>query len=300
MSKVLVTGGSGMVGKYLQRYLDGVYVSSSDYDLTKEATVIKMYRDHKPDTVIHLAAKVGGIVDNMKFPFDYYEQNVEMNTHLVKHARLSGVKKFVAALSTCAYPDVSSRYPMIEEDLHLGAPNENNYGYGYSKRMLAVHIDIAKKQGLNYSYVIPSNLYGEYEHGDIYRRHFVGALLEKIRTAKEEGSDKIVLFGDGTPLRQFTFAEDVSKVLKLVIDHEINENFNVSTQENLSIDQMAKLALVATKSEYLKIEYDSTKPNGQYRKDVSCEKFKQIFPNYEFISYIEGVKRTYESISKTK
>lgn len=298
MSKTIVTGGNGLVGKYLQKYVEAVYLSSKDYDLTDEQSVIKMYSDYNPDIVIHLAAKVGGILDNIQYPFEYYEDNVMMNTYVVKHARLSRVKKFVGVLSTCAYPDVSNNYPMVEEDLHLGVPNENNYGYGYSKRLMGVHIDIAKKQGLDYSYIIPSNLYGEYESGDYNKRHFVGALLDKINVANKEGRDHIVLFGDGTPLRQFTFAEDIAKILCLILDHNITENLNVSTEENMSIDEMARKALIATNSTHLNIEYDRTKPNGQYRKDVSTKKLKDIFPNYEFISYIEGIKRTYETINK--
>jgi len=155
---------------------------------------------------------------------------------------------------------------------------------------------IAKKQGLNYSYITPSNLYGEYEHGDVSRKHFVGALLEKIHTAKINGDEHITLFGDGTPLRQFTFAKDIAEIINLVVKYDIKENLNLSTSDNLTIDQMAKLALEATDSQYLKIEYDTTKPNGQYRKDIDTNKFKNLFPNYEFTSYVEGIKQTYNTL----
>lgn len=298
MSKILVTGGNGLVGRYLQNELQGIYLSSKDYDLTKESEVIRMYGEHKPDVVIHLAAKVGGILDNIKYPFEYYEDNVLMNTYVVKHARESGVKKFIGVLSTCAYPDVVGDYPMIEDQLHFGVPNENNYGYGYSKRLMGVHIDIARKKGLEYCYIIPSNLYGEFEKGDYSKKHFVGSLLEKIKVANKEGHDKITLFGNGTPLRQFTFAEDVAKVLIAMIRNDVYENINVSTEENISIDEMARMALVATNSQHLKIEYDSTKPNGQYRKDVSIKKLKDIFPYFKFTSYIEGIARVYNTINK--
>ena len=294
---ILITGGTGLVGKYLQQYIkDGIYLGSRDYDLTKEDQVIAMYEKYRPSVVIHLAAKVGGIMDNIAYPFEYYEDNLLMNTFMIKYARLFKVDKFVGALSSCIYPDVVKRYPLVEEDLHKDLPNANNFGYGYAKRVLGCHIDIAKKQGLNYSYIIPSNLYGEFEHGDVSRKHFVGALLEKIHVAKQQGSDSIALFGDGTPLRQFTFAKDIAEILDLIIRDDIQENLNVSTPSNFSIDFMAREALEATDSQDIRIIYDTSKPNGQMRKDIDTAKFKNIFSNYEFTPYIKGIKQTYNTL----
>ena len=294
---ILITGGTGLVGKYLQHYLkDGIYLGSRDYDLTKEDQVIAMYEKYRPNIVIHLAAKVGGIADNIQYPFEYYEDNLLMNTFVIKHARTYNIKKFVGVLSSCIFPDVVDHYPMTEEDMHKDLPNANNFGYGYAKRVMGCHIDIAKKQGLNYSYITPSNLYGEYEHGEVSRKHFVGALLEKIYTAKINGDDYITLFGDGTPLRQFTFAKDIAEIINLLIQYDIKENLNLTTADNLTIDQMARMALEATDSQHLKIQYDTTKPNGQYRKDIDTTKFKNIFANYKFTSYIQGIKQTYNTL----
>jgi len=294
--KILVTGGSGLVGRYLQQFTDGVFLSSKDYDLTNEIDVFKMYSTHQPDVVIHLAARVGGIMENISYPFDFYESNLLMNTFMLKYAREFKVKKFVGVLSSCIFPDVSDHYPMLEEDLHQGMPTATNFGYGYAKRVMGVHIDIARKQGLNYSYIIPSNLYGEFEHGDANKKHFVGALLEKIYQANKNGDDHITLFGDGTPLRQFTFAKDVAEIVDLITIYDIKENLNVTVPENLTIDQMARLALEATNSTHLEIRYDTTKPNGQLRKDISAEKLLNKFPNYEFTPYVEGIKQTYNSL----
>lgn len=294
--KVVVTGGTGLVGTYLQNYIDGVYINSSHYDLTRESEVLDLYEDHKPDVVIHLAAKVGGIMDNIEHPFEYYEQNLLMNTYMVKYARLFKVEKFVGVLSSCIFPDVVDHYPMVEEDMHKDLPNANNFGYGYAKRVMGCHIDIARKQGLNFSYISPSNLYGEFEHGDVSRKHFVGALLEKIHTAKINGDDHITLFGDGTPLRQFTFAKDIAEVLDMVVKHDVKENMNVSTPNNMTIDFMAREALEALDMHDMRIIYDMSKPNGQYRKDIDITKFKNIFPNYEFTSYVEGIKQTYNTL----
>ena len=294
--KVVVTGGTGLVGTYLQNYIDGVYINSSHYDLTRESEVLDLYEDHKPDVVIHLAAKVGGIMDNIEHPFEYYEQNLLMNTYMVKYARLFKVEKFVGVLSSCIFPDVVEHYPMVEEDMHKDLPNANNFGYGYAKRVMGCHIDIARKQGLNFSYISPSNLYGEFEHGDVSRKHFVGALLEKIHTAKINGDDHITLFGDGTPLRQFTFAKDIAEILDMIVKHDIKENLNVSTPSNMTIDFMAREALEALDARDMRIVYDMSKPNGQYRKDIDTTKFKNIFPNYEFTSYVQGIKQTYNTL----
>lgn len=293
---ILVTGGTGLVGRYLSQTLDATYVSTRDFNLTNEAEVAHMYHLHNPDAVVHLAAKVGGIMDNIKYPFEYYEQNLLMNTYMVKWARNTGVKKFVGALSSCIFPDVAKRYPMLEEDLHDGLPTASNFGYGYAKRMLGVHINMAKKEGLNYSYIVPSNLYGEFEYGNVDQKHFVGALLYKIYDANRNGADYITLYGDGTPLRQFTFAKDVAEIIKLIVKNDVRENLNISTPDNLTIDQMVRIALEATNSTHLKVVYDSTKPNGQFRKDISCEKLLKIFPDYKFTPYIEGIKQTYSTL----
>jgi GDP-L-fucose synthase len=295
---IIVTGGTGLVGKYLQKYLDAIYLSSKDFDLTKESEVIKMYETYQPHTVVHLAARVGGILDNINKPFEYFEDNVLMNTYLLKYSRKYNVSKFLGVLSSCAYPDVSATYPLFESDLHKDVPNENNFGYGYSKRLMGVQIEMFKKKGYNYSYIIPNNLYGEFESGELSKKHFIGALLEKIKIANENNNDKIILMGDGTPLRQFTFAGDIAKIVDIIIKNDVNENLNVGIEENLTINEIAQLALEATNSQHLKIEYDTTKPNGQYRKDISTLKFNSLFPDFKFTSYIEGISATYKSMTK--
>jgi GDP-L-fucose synthase len=295
---IVVTGGTGLVGKYLQQYLKAIYLSSKDFDLTKESEVIRMYETYSPSVVIHLAAKVGGILDNINKPFEYFEDNILMNTYLLKYARVYNVDKFLGVLSSCAYPDVSKTYPLLESDLHKDIPNENNFGYGYSKRLMGVQIEMFRKKGYNYSYIIPNNLYGEYEGGDLNKKHFIGALLEKIKVANENKDTEITLMGDGTPLRQFTFADDIARIISLIINKNINENINVGIEENLTINEIATLALEATDSKHLKIKYDTTKPNGQYRKDISTSKFKHHFPDFQFTSYIDGMSTTYKSIIK--
>ena len=294
--KIIVTGGSGLLGSYLQNEMDAVYLNSSQYDLTFEGDVHDMFRDHKPDVVVHLAAKAGGMFDNMDRPFYFLEENVLMNTLLVKCAREYGVKKFIGTLSTCIYPDVVDHYPLQESDLHKGIPHQNHIGYAYAKRLLGIHLDIAKRKGLDYSYIIPSNLYGIYETGDITRKHFLGALLDKIKYANENNIDHITVLGTGAPLRQFTYAKDVARVIKLIVENNISDSMNVGTPENLSIKEMTMMALEATNSTHLRVEWDTTKDDGQYRKDVDNLVLKRNFPDFEFTKFVDGVKEVYNQL----
>ena len=125
----------------------------------------------------------------------------------------------------------------------------------------------------------------------------VKQVLEKIKNANANNENEITLFGDGTPLRQFTFADDIARIIKLMLDNNINENLNVGIEENLSINEIANLALKAANSEHLRIAYDKSKPNGQYRKDISTEKLQKLFPDFKFTSYLEGIKKTYKTIT---
>lgn len=298
---ILVTGGSGLVGTHLKKYLpDATYLSSRDCDLTNESDVIHLFAGEKWDVIIHLAAKVGGIFDNIENPGIYYEDNVMMNTLLLKHARLNGVKKLIGILSTCIYPDVNWRYPMHLEDLHSGPPTPTNFSYGYAKRSMAVQIDSYKKQwNLDWMYLVPCNLYGEGDKDDDKKSHFVTALIKKIDEAKRSGSNKITLFGDGTPIRQFVHANDLAKIISLVIERGISESFNVASEETYTIKEIAELAIKACDVD-LEIEFDITKPNGQLRKDVTDSEIKRILPDFEFIKLKDGIKNTYKEYEKSK
>lgn len=293
-NKIVVTGGSGMVGRSLRKIMpNAIYLSSNDYDLTSERGVAQMYNDLKPNVVIHLAAKVGGIIDNINKPGEYFTDNVLMNTLLVEYARHYNVERFIGILSTCIYPDTVDNYPMTEDMLHHGPPTSTNFSYGYAKRSLAVQIDAYNKQyGTKYQYLTPCNLYGEHDKfGD--NSHFVAALIKKIHQAKMNDEKKITLFGTGKPLRQFMHSDDLAKVIKRCLDEEIYESFNVATEQNISIDDIAKTALRACIATDLKIEYDSSKPDGQFRKDVSIKKMKTLLPDFKATRLYHGIGSTY-------
>lgn len=297
--RVLCTGGSGMVGQSLKKIMpDAIYLSSKQCDLTEEKSVKAMLNYHEPDAIIHLAAKVGGIIDNINKPAEYYTDNVLMNTLLVENARKHGITRFIGILSTCIYPDIQDNYPMYEEELHDGPPTPTNFSYGYAKRSLAVQIDAYNKQyGTNYQYLIPCNLYGEFDkYGD--NSHFIAALIKKIHYAKKNGDDKIVLFGTGKPLRQFMHSDDLANVIYSCLENDIYTNMNVATKENLSIKEMAEIALKACGAEGLTIQFDSTYPDGQFRKDVSIGKLEKAIPDFKAINLYDGIKSTYEYITK--
>jgi GDP-L-fucose synthase len=298
--KILVTGGSGMVGKSLKELIpQALYISSKDCDLTNPVEVELLIKTHKPDVIIHLAAKVGGIIDNINKPAEYFDDNILMNTLLLKSAYKYGVERFIGILSTCIYPDKLDTYPMSEEMLHLGPPTPTNFSYGYAKRSLAVQIDAYNKQyGTKYQYLTPCNLYGEHDkYGD--NSHFVAALIKKIHNAKISGDDKITLFGTGSSLRQFMYSNDLATIIKICLDNDIYENFNVATEDNISINEIAKIALKACDAEHINIEYDLTKPDGQYRKDVSIDKLKQLIPNFSAIPLYNGILETYSKLNKS-
>jgi GDP-L-fucose synthase len=298
MSKgILVTGGSGQVGKELRQIIpDAIYISSNEYDLTTEEGVKDLFMFSNFHTIIHLAAKVGGIVDNISNPAEYYSDNVLMNTLMVNYAVKHGVERFIGVLSTCIYPDKVKSYPMEESMLHQGPPTPTNFSYGISKRAMAVHIDAVNKQyNKNYCYVIPSNLYGIHDKFD-EKSHFVAALIKKIYEANKAGDSKIKLFGSGTPLRQFMNARDLAIILKRMVDDNVTASFNVASRDNLSIDDIARVALRACNCEHMSIEYDSSKPDGQYRKDVCTKKMHSLFSDLKFIELEDGIKEVYNKL----
>ena len=292
--KILITGGNGMVGKHLQEILpNAIYIGSKECNLTSWKETEYMMFLHKPDHIIHLAAKVGGIQDNIAKPAEYFDDNILINTHILKASLQFNVKRFTGILSTCIYPDIIEKYPMKEEDMFLGPPTSSNFSYGYAKRCLAVQIDAYNKQySTKYNYLIPCNLYSEYDNfNNESKMHFMTALLKKIKASDGE----LNLLGTGKPLRQFMYAGDLARVIKEVIDNDITNSFNVATSENLSIDEMANISLnILNKN--LKIKYSKPELDGQFRKDVCNKKLLSYVPNFKFTSFEEGIKKVYNNI----
>ena len=295
MKRILVTGGTSTVGQHLKEILpDAIYVSSKICDLTDMTHVKWLISSYNPDIVIHLAAKVGGIRDNIENPTTYFNDNILMNTNLVKICHEKKVSRFIGILSTCIYPDKVNSYPMKEEVMFDGPPTPTNFTYGYAKRALAIQIEAYNKQyDTKYNYITPCNLYSEYDNFENDKKmHFITALLKKIKTSTGE----LNLLGTGKPLRQFMYAGDLARVIKLCIEKDITESFNIAYPKNQSIHELAEKALGSLKKNYY-IKYNNPELDGQYRKDVSIEKMLSLFPEFEFTSYEEGIKKVYDKIS---
>lgn len=294
--KVLITGGNGMVGRNLRKLMPDAFApSSSELDLMNASAVKQYMNDNKFDTVIHLAAYVGSLHDNIENRTKYFDNNILMNTIITKYAYESGVHNFLGVLSTCIYPDDCNEFPIKEIALHKGAPHADLMSYAYAKRSHAVQLDAYRESfGVNYNYLIPCNLYGIVDESHEGRSHFVNDLIFKIIRAKNENSSIFELFGDGTPLRQFMHAEDFASVIYKYIDNNLSGSFNVAPDINLSVDNIARVALKTCDATDLKIQYSSAKTNGQLRKDVDTSLMKKAIPSVTFRSLEDGIRQVYD------
>jgi len=295
----LVTGGSGFIGTRLKRREpEWLYISSQEYDLLDPMAVTAMYKKYKPDAVLHLAARVGGIKDNAEHQVEYFEQNVLMNLNVIRGAYEAKVPRLLAALSTCAFPDVVTEYPFTEKDIFSGPPAETNFSYGYSKRLLhALVLAYRKQYGLNYSTFSPSNIYGPGDHFDDDGAHFVPSLISKL--SKLNDGDTLELWGTGKPLRQQMYVDDLCEIIPLLLESHYGPNpLIISPGENLSIDDMAKI-LISQLNIPINIRYNK-ELDGQYRKDGSNKELLKVIGNYQFTTFAEGIGKTYKWYQKEK
>ena len=276
MKKILITGGSGMIGYALKKVKpDATFVSSRDFDLRLIEQVETMFAMYEPDQVIHLAAKVGGIKANMENLGDFYRENVMINTNVLECAKKYEVEKLVSVLSTCIYPNKVT-YPMTEGQIHAGPPHESNYAYAYAKRMLDVQSQAYRDQyGCNFITAVPNNLYGENDNYDLNDSHVIPALIHKMHKAKQK-DENVVLWGDGTPLREFTYSKDLANILLFLLEHyDGKEPINVGNTGEHSICWIAQL--IARNLDFNNsIIWDTDKPAGQHRKPSSNEKLLQL------------------------
>jgi GDP-L-fucose synthase len=294
MKKILVLGGSGLVGKNLENYvtnIDGewIFCSSKDADLTIYKEVEQLFNKHKPTHVINLAAYVGGLYRNMREPVTFFEQNMLININVMKAS--VNVKKLISILSTCIFPD-DIEYPITEDKLHNGPPHDSNEGYSYAKRMIDVLSRSYNKQyGTNYVSIIPGNLYGKYDSFDLDNAHVIPALIHKCYLAKKENKD-FVVSGTGCPLRQFTYAEDLAKYLVWVLDnYDENSPMIISNEIEHSIWDV--VSIISKEMDFGgRIVFDSTQSDGQHKKTISCDKLSNMNTKLGFTGIEQGISAT--------
>jgi GDP-L-fucose synthase len=297
--KVLVTGGTGMIGNALRHLApNAIFLSSKDADLRKAHETQDILNFYKPDAVIHLAARVGGIKANMDYLGDFYYDNIMINTNVIHSCKKTSVKKLISVLSTCVYPDNAS-YPLTEEQMHSGPPHKSNYAYAHVKRMIDVQSRAYRDQfGCNFTTVIPNNLFGKHDNFDLKNSHVIPAIIRKIYEARNK-KENVVLWGDGSPLREFTYADDMASILLFLLDNfECREPINVGNTIQYSIKQLAEMIADIYNFEG-EIVWDTSGPPGQYKKPSDNSKLidlgwkKENYTNFQ--SALEEVCKWFEN-----
>ncbi|KAI9034573.1 hypothetical protein DFJ74DRAFT_600760 [Hyaloraphidium curvatum] len=307
-SVILVTGGSGLVGKAIEWVVDNepagsrfgrregeewVFLTSKDGDIRKYEDVDALFAKHKPTHVIHLAAKVGGLFANMAYKAEFYRDNMLMTDNVLECAKNHGVKKVVSCLSTCIFPD-KTYYPIDESMIHNGPPHESNFGYAYAKRM----VDVANRAyndqyGCNFTSVVPTNIFGPHDNYHLKDSHVLPGLTHKCVLAKKNGTPFVVM-GTGKPLRQFIYSRDLAKLFVWTLREypEIDPIIlSVGEEDEVTIRQVADAIVKAVgfEGDY---SWDTTKADGQYKKTASNAKLRKYLPDFQFTPFEQAVKES--------
>jgi GDP-L-fucose synthase len=296
--RVLVTGGAGFLGtqvvnRLYKRNAREIFVPRSrQFDLRKPKAIKAMLSDFAPDIVIHLAAKVGGIGANKKYPAEFFYDNLMMSVPLLHECWRSGVEKFVAVGTVCAYPKYT-QVPFKEEDLWKGYPEETNAPYGLAKKILLVQSQAYREQyGFNSIFLLPANLYGPGDKDDLGDSHVIPALIRKCLEAEAADERSIVLWGDGSPTREFLYVEDAAEGVVLAAErYNRAEAINLGSSFEISIRELAEAIATETGFEG-EITWDTTKPNGQPRRKLDTKKAEREFGFKATTTFDEGLRKT--------
>jgi len=296
----MVTGGSGLVGKGVAAAIkfdeeakneEWHFLTSKDGDLRDVDATRALFERIKPTHVIHLAAFVGGLYRNMKYPVEFWNANVRMNDNVMLLCHEYKVEKLFSCLSTCVFPDKIT-YPITEDQLHNGAPHPSNEAYAYTKRMLEMAGRMYRKQyGCNFCTFIPTNVYGPHDNFNLEDSHVMPGLMHRFYNAKQAGED-LVLWGTGSPLRQFIYSVDLGKLIVWGM-RNYNEPdpiiFSVPESAEVSIRQVAEMIAKAMGFEG-ELKNDTTKSDGQFKKTASNAKLVKLNPDFKFTPIQEGIE----------
>ena len=297
--RILVTGGGGFLGSYLVERLraegeEPFVARRREYDLTSQTDVERLFRDAQPELVFHLAAEVGGIGANREHPGRYWYANLLMGANVLEESRKAGVGKLVVAGTVCSYPE-RTPVPFHEDDLWAGYPEETNAPYGVAKKALLVGAQAYRSEfGVKTAFLLPANLYGPRDNFDLDSSHVIPALVRKMVEAKASAGSGVVLWGDGTPTREFLYVDDCARALVLAAErYEGREPVNVGTGEEIAIRDLARLVarLVGYEGELV---WDSSKPNGQPRRRLDVTRAEKLFGFRAQTTLEEGLSRTIE------
>ena len=296
--RVVVTGGAGFLGSVVVTQLReqgcrNIWVPrSQDYDLVQMEAVRRLYDEAAPDIVLHLAARVGGIGANQANAGRFFYDNLMMGTQLMEIGRQRGLEKFVALATICAYPKYTP-VPFREEDLWAGYPEETNAPYGLAKKMMLVQAQAYRQQyGFNAIVLFPVNLYGPGDNFDMQTSHVIPALIRKCVEAQAKGEKQVVLWGDGSPSREFLYVDDAARAILLAAEHyNGDEPVNIGTGEEVTIQDLAHLIAdeVGYKGELV---WDTGKPNGQPRRCLDTRRAKELLGFEATCKLREGIQKT--------
>ncbi len=301
--KILVTGGSGLVGHGIQNSKgsnhDIIFLSSKDCNLLSYNDTLSLFKKEKPDCIIHLAAIVGGLFKNMNYKVDMLEGNLMINYNVLKAAHKADIQRVVSCLSTCIFPDATV-YPINEQMLHNGPPHFSNDAYAYAKRMLEIHSRAYQEQyGRDYVCVIPTNIYGPYDNFNLEDAHVIPALVHKCYLAKQNG-EKFIVKGSGKPLRQFIHTVDLGKLILWVAESYNDKEsiiLSVGEKDEVSIGYVAEL--VARAFDYEEnMEFEIISADGQYKKTADNSKLMELYGDYKFIKIEDGIREVVEWFRK--
>jgi GDP-L-fucose synthase len=298
--RISVTGGGGFLGQRVVALLgergcaDVQVVRKRDYDLVKSSDVERLYRDARPQVVIHLAAVVGGIGANRENPGRFFYENLMMGAQLIEGARLNEVEKFVQIGTICAYPKFTP-VPFKEQDLWDGYPEETNAPYGIAKKALLVQAQAYRDQyGLNSIYLLPVNLYGPEDNFDPHTSHVIPALIKKFVDACERGAESVEVWGTGAATREFLYVDDAAEGIVLATErYDGREPVNLGAGREISIRELAEL--IARETGFGgRIVWDTSKPDGQPRRALDVKRAAELFGFRAHTDFLDGLRRTIE------